>query len=316
MVDYKAKTKNRNFYVYYTELVLENADKERRTTNWSDKRCKDVQMLISLIVELDIKKRTKRGDENNPWTMALENMQNDNIISNFLEGYFISTENGIHTYLLDRESLERLSNPKELTQNETMQTAFSLRFKDGMFILGEYQGNIASARRIAEYFNYFLIYFKENRMLVTDIAEIRFHHKIDQGFIDKINGFERVNSVEIGLEMLIPNQPQQDAFSTLANEVSDANIGRIVLTLMKKDKNGICSAKIKDWLIKCCDNWSVNRGKLKGKACPGHQSEVSLTGINVKKKCALPVGTDGEVFLTALYEVMEKMNEEIELLVF
>ena len=104
MVDYKAKTKNRNFYVYYTELVLENADKERRTTNWSDKRCKDVQMLISLIVELDIKKRTKRGDENNPWTMALENMQNDNIISNFLEGYFISTENGIHTYLLDRES--------------------------------------------------------------------------------------------------------------------------------------------------------------------------------------------------------------------
>ena len=153
-------------------------------------------------------------------------------------------------------------------------------------------------------------------MLVTDIAEIRFHHKIDQGFIDKINGFERVNSVEIGLEMLIPNQPRQDAFSTLANEVSDANIGRIVLTLMKKDKNGICSAKIKDWLIKCCDNWSVNRGKLKGKACPGHQSEVSLTGINVKKKCALPVGTDGEVFLTALYEVMEKMNEEIELFVF
>lgn len=310
------KTRNRSFNIYQTEIRIKNRQHNSlNNLGWTSNHCKDIQNLFNLIYNLDDPIKTRRGDENNPWTMRIERLQivnNENNKPVYLQGYFLCSANGVHTPLLDNQTLELKENPKGMHQNETLKTAFSLRFNDGMFIISEYQGNVATKDRISKYLNYFITYFITNKKLKTDIKKIILHHKIKKGFLDKINGFSRLDTIEINLDF--PQGPNKDnAMNTLGNELTGANIGTISLTLKRKSKEGIIISKAKEWLSTIEESFTLKKGELIGDRGKGKQEPISLNGINERYKYSLYTDEYGDVLVGELYKKIEKLNVDIPL---
>ncbi len=310
------KTRNRSFNIYQTEIKTKKRQSgSLNNFGWTVERCNAIRKLLDLIFALDDSSKTLKGDKNDPWTMRIERLQvvnNENGIPIYLKGYFLCSSNGVHTPLLDNQTLEIKENPKGIHQNETLKTAFSLRFKDGMFIIGEYQGNVASKDHIIKYLNDFLDYFTSNNQLETDIKRIILHHTIKKGFLDKINGFSRLDTIEINIDC--PQGPdKENAITTLGNELAGANIGIISLTLKKKSKDGIIISKAKEWLSTIEEKFTLQKGELLGDRGKGKQEPISLNGINERYKYELCTAQNGDVLVSELYDKINNLNEVIPL---
>ena len=181
-----------------------------------------------------------------------------------------------------------------------------------MFIIGEYQGNVASKDRIIKYLNHFLNSFTNNDQLETDIKKIVLHHTIKKGFLDKINGFSRLDTIEINIDC--PQGPdKENAMTTLGNELTGANIGIISLTLKKKNNDGIIISKAKEWLSTIEEKFTLKKGELIGDMGKGKQEPISLTGINERYKYQLLTDEDGDVLVGELYKVIDNLNDDIPL---
>ena len=309
--DDKPKTKNRNFYVYALEAITDSKNLSPVNYGWDKKHCADIRKLIKLIHDLERKDKILKGPKDDPWTLSLDTCQDESNhpIAEYLYGYFLSTENGLRTKLLNNITLEEEDNKKAPGQNEEKKTGFSLRFNDGMFLLGEYAANIAKQKNVVTYLNYFLNLFKDDGSIHTDIIELRLVHIIYQGFLDKFNIFERVNKIEIAIDLPMPNTDRHDAFSTLANDLEGSNVKQVTLILSKKDNSGLIPEKIKHFASDVAAAYHLEKGKISGQPIPGCQNEVSLKGINERFPRQLLIDNEGEVLVGKLYEVLENLNE-------
>jgi|GEM_PF-6756856 len=308
-----SSTRNRTFSLYATKLSIPGTDSNN--VNWSIEYGQIIYQLLKKIINLPVDKKIYTGDKNDNWTMALEKCElNRTNNPSYIRGYFSCTKDGFHTQLLDNKTFERTPNPKGLTQNEIMRTAFSFRLKDGLFTLGEYKDNIATAKRIATYLNSFIKKFVESEELQTDITRISFIHCISEGFLDKINSFDRLNSASITMEVPQLIEENEDSFSTLNHETSGANIGTVTIVLKRKrgDSAGLNISKIKQWITKLTDLYNPIKGELKG--CPhvGNTNKLTINGVNKCFKYSLKLGTDGDVLLSELYDKIEQINENCE----
>jgi len=302
-----AKTKKRSFYIYITEIFTDKKHTHQKQYGWNQNRYNDLNKLFQLITKLNLKEKTRKGTTDNIWTMKLDKYQK---LKNYSQGVFSCTSDGMHTKLFDNQTYVTTKNPKSLTQNELMNTTFSLRSKDGLLVIGEYKGNIATSSRLADYINYFIKYFKESKQLSTDIEEISFIHCVSSDFLDAVNSnFDRLNRAQITLK--IPRLPDTgDAFSSLAGEVDDPQIDEITIILHKKDVNGLSMDKIVSWFRSLTQNHQATKGIMSGHAKPGMQSKLSLKGINKAYGHALEANDEGEVLLSKQFEVIGKINKE------
>lgn len=302
-----AKTKNRSFYIYITEIFTDNKHTHKDNYGWSKKHYDDLTKLFQLIKDLELQIKTQKGDIDDMWTMKLDNYQK---LDNYSQGVFSCTADGMHTKLFDNETYVTSDNPKALTQNELMNTTFSLRSKDGLFVISEYKDNIATSGRIADYLNFYIKYFKNLEQLVTDIEELSFIHCVSNDFLDAVSSnFDRLNRAQITLKVpILPDN--SDAFSSLAGEVDDPHIDEITIVLHKKDVNGLGMDKVVSWFRSLTQKHQATKGVMTGHAKPGMQSKLSLNGINKVYIHTLEANNEGEVLLSKQYDIIEKINNE------
>lgn len=306
-----AKTKNRSFYIYITEIFTDKQHTHQNNYGWTTTRYDSLTTLFQLIKDLNLNQKTQKGNDDDKWTLKLDNYQK---FDNYSQGVFSCTADGMHTKLFDNETYITSGNPKALTQNELMNTTFSLRAKDGLFVISEYQGNIATSGRLADYLNFYIKYFKDLGQLVTDIEEISFIHCVSDDFLDAVDtNFDRLNQAQITLK--VPCLPDtSDGFSVLAGEVDDPHIGEITIALHKKDINGLGMNKVVSWFRSLTCKHQATKGIMKGHAKPGMQSKLSLKGINKVYVRTLEANNEGEVLLSKQYDIIEKINNESPLL--
>jgi hypothetical protein len=304
------KKKNRNIYVYSMNFLKDTESSSTTNGNWDEKNCTILKKVLQLIKDLPEKERIKKGPAEDPWTLYLNMFQeNDSPIPSYLYGYFSSTENGLRTDLLNNITLEITENPKEEGQNELKSTCFSFRFKDGMFLLGEYEGNIATYKRISEYLNEFLQRFKDEGKIETDIVSINLYNILSKDFLEKINSFDRLNQLQLTIDTTQVSG-NDDAVADLSNETRTINAGKLTLILARRDSVGLIPAQVKDWVSNIMRRHPVIQGTIKGHPFPGNRNELRLQGINEKFKRTFETNPQGDVIIGQVYDSFAKINDD------
>jgi len=297
----KSKKKQRTIYAFKTVLFLSNDDKSSTEFGWDAEKIKNLMGMLIKLPELN----RRSVDPNSEWSMQLEKCEIDPLKPNIIFGYFHSTKQGLRTKVQHIETGDTKDNPKLPGYNEIRTTCFTLRLTDGLFLLADYGDNVASTARIARY----LTQFGKELCPEINLSGIQFDNLISKDFLDKLNSFQRINTLEI----LIDSKSElktDDAIGTLQEELSDVKQGKIQIILQRGDNPTLSSKGVYDWVKNKMKKHIILQGKIKGKPSPGNPKELRLTGMEEKYQNKFPTDRDEEVLTEPLFEFIIKLAEE------
>lgn len=300
MASAKKKQKQRTVYAFKTTLYLTNDDHTTTEFGWDAAKVKKLMQEIIALPEL-----RRRSVEPGEWSMHLEKCEIDPLKPNIMTGYFHSTKQGLRTKVQHLETGDVKDNPKPPGYNEIRTTCFAFRFTDGLFLLADYGDNVASTARISQY----LTSFGKTLCPDMNLSGIQFDHLISKEFLEKLNSFQRINTLEIVIDAKA-EQGTDDAIATLNEELSDIQQGKIQLILQRGDNPSLSAKGIYDWFKNKMKKHVILQGKIKGKPSPGHPKELRLTGMEEKYPQKFPIDKEEEVLTEPLFEFIIKIAEE------
>jgi len=274
-----AKTKNRNIYALSTDIFHSTPDHSQTKYGWNASLCQDFITLFLEIVKMPMKDKLMKPVDN-AWTMYLESFTLDDALApRYAKGYFLSTVDTLKTKLFNSETSEIKDNPKEKADNELQTTCFTFRFSDGLFLLADYGENVVKPNKLADYLNNFIE--KSTVPLKNRLTQISFQYLIAKGFLDKLNTFNKLNSLELTIDT-VGITGTDDAIAILNKETQKINQKSITLVLKQHDKSGLSVAELKTWATNIFKNHHILEGRIRGRSTPGNPNNLRLSGINEK----------------------------------
>lgn len=293
--------KQRTIYALKAELLGSN----RGSLVWSNNLAEQLVNLLNWIMALPEKERIIKGETDNLWILWLSDVkrEGDNIY-----GTFSATSNGLHTTLLDSETLEKADNPKGLNQNEIKNTVFSIRVRDGLFLLAHYTGNVAIASRIRYYLDFFAKRYVELGKKVLSFQGVIFYNIVSKKFLDGLNKFDRLNQLSITIDTTVA-YGNNDGIAAINNETVKFGTKKIVLTLSGQRYKGLTIGSIKEWVKGILGEKAIVQAVLKGHPLPGESKELRLRGLEEKFVDSYETDIEGEVITALLYDKMRELNE-------
>lgn len=293
----KQKTKQRSVYAFKT--TIDKFVSNGVQFGWGADSVNDLIELLQTITALPLEEKCLKDTNYAEWTMYLEKFEVDNIENpTYLKGYFYSTKDGLRTSLQNFDTGQIKTNPKEPGDNEIRTTCFAFRAKDGLFLLADYYDNVVTSSRISDYFN---LFFKSLRNDLN-VEQISFENLVSKEFLEKLNSFERINSLEITVDTTRRKDEIDDAISTINEELADLNQGKVTLVIQRADKYGLVKEGISTWVSDKLNKHTIIQGRIIGKPHPGNPRIASLKGVNEKYEQRFSVNMEGEVLLEPMFD--------------